>query len=313
MKFNKEAIEKAKGIMFENPFWHEMYIDAPKRAKERLEIAFWASQYLDEREDVDAYREARESVERSMTIDDAQFLADRFPEGAGKTHYKELVKRLRRLEILTPEKLTAAIKNLILSFGDEDQEIVWRTQSLLDACTDPFYKYEWLWEAVGGKGESALLIGDMFEHGHGVEINYDLALYWFHRGAMSGNGESCYRLACLFEDEDSMVFNFKEAAFWFAEGIRRDDVTTRYELGARLTIWKEGPWVEKKNPEYGIMLIKDAIKEDDSGCAKYYMGRCYEEGAGVEKNLKTARRYYRMASDDGHRGAKEALERLKGA
>jgi TPR repeat protein len=40
------------------------------------------------------------------------------------------------------------------------------------------------------------------------------------------------------------------------------------------------------------------------------MGEAYESGSGVSKNLKEAVKWYRLAADQGHDDAQEALERL---
>ena len=102
MKFNDKTIEATTRKMCEDSFWSEVYENAPEGAKKRLRVAFWGNAHMREREDLDAYRIERERIEREeMTYEDALYLARRFPEGAGKTHYAELAERIARRPMMT--------------------------------------------------------------------------------------------------------------------------------------------------------------------------------------------------------------------
>lgn len=57
------------------------------------------------------------------------------------------------------------------------------------------------------------------------------------------------------------------------------------------------------------MRLYDKGKHEDA--AKYLLAVCYEHGYGAVKSIYHAIDYYRMAADQGHKEAKEALERLK--
>ena len=41
MKFNEKAIEEATSKMCEDPFWEDLYENAPEVAKKCLRVAFW--------------------------------------------------------------------------------------------------------------------------------------------------------------------------------------------------------------------------------------------------------------------------------
>ena len=84
MKFNKETIKAAVERMTKDPFWRDLYENAPDGAKRRLRVAFWGNVHLREREDLDAYRAERERIEGEMTLEDARYLAMQFPNGVGK-------------------------------------------------------------------------------------------------------------------------------------------------------------------------------------------------------------------------------------
>ena len=44
--------------------------------------------------------------------------------------------------------------------------------------------------------------------------------------------------------------------------------------------------------------------------AQFQLGECYENGDTVNKDLQQAANWYRMAAEQGHEPAKEALKRL---
>lgn len=46
--------------------------------------------------------------------------------------------------------------------------------------------------------------------------------------------------------------------------------------------------------------------------AMYHLGRMYENGFGVTKDLEEAARWYSLAAEQGNPDAQTALERLKG-
>ena len=45
---------------------------------------------------------------------------------------------------------------------------------------------------------------------------------------------------------------------------------------------------------------------------QYWLGRCFQEGAGVKKDLQRARELYRLAAENGSQEAAEALKKLDG-
>ena len=55
------------------------------------------------------------------------------------------------------------------------------------------------------------------------------------------------------------------------------------------------------------------FKSSEQGSVKAFcnLAICYEEGAGVEKNLETAIAYYRKAANQGDKFAEEKLMKLE--
>ena len=311
MKFNEKTIEEATSKMCEDPFWADLYENAPEGAKKRLRVAFWGNAHMREREDLDAYRVERERIEREeMTYEDAMYLARRFPEGAGKTHYAELAERIARRPMMTDAKLDAAIDALAAMLPAEDRALVAASRERYDRCEDGFFTKELFWKAVGGDGDSCGLVGDCFAHGHGVDPDPELALYWFRRGAFGGDADCCLHLAYIHEKEDSGHFDMPAAVFWMMEALRRGDADAKRNFGYRLALG-EGPWERYRNPKAGVALITEATQDDPHGYAYYNLALCFERGAGVERNMERALELYMEARRRGHYAADDAISRIE--
>ena len=310
MRFTEEAMEKATAEMCAKDKWKSIYESAPEGAKKRLRVAFWGSEYMREGEDLDAYRAERERLEGEvMTREDAVYLAQRFPVEPGKTHYGELAEKIARRPMMTDAKLDAAIAALVLQLPESDRALVEESKRCYDRCEDGYFTKEMFWKAVGGDGRMCGLVGDCFAHGHGVEPDGTLALFWFRRGAMSGDGECCYSLAHLYENEKSPFFDMRSAVFWMQEGLRRGCTSVKYEFGYRLAMG-DGPWKAYRNTTVGVGLIGEATDDDPNGYAYYYLAMCFERGVGVAVDKSEALRLYMVAKDRGHYGAPDAISRL---
>lgn len=310
MKFTEENINAMVASFCKNPKWKKLYDDAPEKARARLRIAFWAGGGgLDEKEDLDLYRQAREEAERELSFEDAQYLAANFPEGSAKKHYEELFERVRYAPLMKPELLDAAVATLMEGCSSYERDCYDRTMTALRECEDGWVKYDWFWKAVGGHGETCLLVGDIFDHGHGVKCDESLALFWFKKGALCGDGESCYRLACLYEDEKSGRFDMGAALFWFREGLRRRCRLAQVKLAERL-LFGDGAWLEYRNPALAHQVLGLEIGRDEDGAASFLIGRAYEEGAGIPKSLEDALTFYKLAKMRGCESAQKAIKRI---
>jgi TPR repeat protein len=53
------------------------------------------------------------------------------------------------------------------------------------------------------------------------------------------------------------------------------------------------------------------IAEQDNAEAQYYLGLCYREGIGIEKNEEEAVKWFRKAAEQDHYDAQKELARLQ--
>lgn len=84
------------------------------------------------------------------------------------------------------------------------------------------------------------------------------------------------------------------------KGVKRNDVEAMMWYGK---VAKQG------NPE-AANWFRD-LAEKGSAQAQYNLGVCYENGDGVEKDASEAMKWYRIASEQGHKDAETALQKLQ--
>ncbi len=84
------------------------------------------------------------------------------------------------------------------------------------------------------------------------------------------------------------------------KGVKRNDVEAMMWYGK---VAKQG------NPE-AANWFRD-LAEKGSAQAQYNLGVCYENGDGVEKDASEAMKWYRIASEQGHKDAETALQELQ--
>lgn len=84
------------------------------------------------------------------------------------------------------------------------------------------------------------------------------------------------------------------------KGVKQNDVEAMMWYGK---VARQG------NPE-AANWFRD-LAEKGSAQAQYNLGVCYEKGEGVEKDTSEAMKWYRIASEQGHKDAETALQELQ--
>lgn len=122
--------------------------------------------------------------------------------------------------------------------------------------------------AEAGNADDQLNLGKCYFQGQGIQQNYFIALSWFRQSAEKNLAEAQYYIGIC---------------YYFGQGFPKPD----YEQAAK--------WFEKA-----------ALQEYAD--AQYMLGICYEKGQGVKLDLKTARKWYEKAAQNGN---KKAIGKLK--
>lgn len=79
----QKEINKAVELYRENPFWKELYDDAPEGAKEYLAATFAASESDDE-----SASDFVKGVEKRLDDEDRKWLAKNLPNAQARAHFK---------------------------------------------------------------------------------------------------------------------------------------------------------------------------------------------------------------------------------
>jgi len=176
------------------------------------------------------------------------------------------------------------------------------------------YSKAFMWfkkAAEGGHSTAEFWTGYMYDCGSGTAQNDAEAARWYKLAAAAGEWAAQYNLAQMYEEGRGVERSVLKAVYWYKKAAQRQIADAAYELGVIYTERKEiaNPalatrWFRIARSEY-----LEAAKLGDRD-AEVALGCLYESGRGVPKNLVTAYKWYRLASQSNR--AYEDLARVKG-
>ena len=85
-------------------------------------------------------------------------------------------------------------------------------------------------------------------------------------------------------------------------------VNVFYKLGWDYLFGANG---KTKDAKEAVYWFKQGADQGDADC-QYFLGFCYEDGLGVEKDLQQAQALFRKAAEQGHEAAQLAINELTG-
>ena len=76
-----------------------------------------------------------------------------------------------------------------------------------------------LWEGAAEQGlaEAQCNLGTMYQHGHGVDVNYKKAIEWYEKAAEQGHAGAQYNLGAMYENGDGVGQSDSMAMRWYAK------------------------------------------------------------------------------------------------
>lgn len=162
-------------------------------------------------------------------------------------------------------------------------------------------------EALVSKGyaRSSLLVGESYYLGDGVDRDYGKAFKAFQVGAENGNAVCQFYLGECYDKGNGTRKDPKVALEWYAKAAKQGHIISQNILEERhaqeLAASDESPFA----------LFEKKARAGDAQ-AMFIVGRYYEEGIGIAKDIEKAKEWYTKAKKRGNAAARKALEDLGG-
>jgi tetratricopeptide (TPR) repeat protein len=131
-----------------------------------------------------------------------------------------------------------------------------------------------------------------------VAKRYDKALDWYHRGARQGCEACECNIGNSYYYGHGVERNIDTALEWYTKAAEKGHALAQHKVG--VIHHEKGQHVEafkwfKKAAIQGIIQ------------AEYNLGKCYEDGLGVDKNIPKAVKWYTKAAEQGHAPAQNKV------
>ena len=130
-----------------------------------------------------------------------------------------------------------------------------------------------------------------------------------HEAAKRGDAESQYRLGLYFFGNDNdwdFGRDLREAEEWLRQATAQGHDKARRSLGSVQCCLGILAQTQDRDPVKAVKWYRKAIDCGDVP-AKYWLGRCYYDGEGVEKELSVAIKWYLEAAAQGYDSAQRDL------
>ncbi len=192
--------------------------------------------------------------------------------------------------------------------------------------------------AASGNGRAARQLGEIYEAGHYLDPNDELAVNWYEQAIQLGDPAAEFRLARLYENSKGDVQNTKHALALYEKLAKQNHIAATYRL-ARLLESINGPsepsrhWysvaarqghmasqLRLANIHFEEQVSPQEIQKalntyrhlstQGSAAASYRLGQAYEKGVGVAPDDERAFQWYSKALQQGHVRAELRLARF---
>jgi hypothetical protein len=167
---------------------------------------------------------------------------------------------------------------------------------------------EWYVKAAElGVIEAARRLGSMFETGEVSVPDPDMAMVWYEKAAQHGDAIAQFRLSLLLEAKEGAGHE----DFHYAYQLLEQSARQRYPPAlTMLAYWLETGLHDTTNDcDKAVSLYEQAAALGDAD-AMMALGEKYEEGEGVNRDVRRARDWFKRALDAGCEEAVAALKRV---
>ena len=157
-------------------------------------------------------------------------------------------------------------------------------------------------DAINGRGEAQYNLGDMYQLGKGIELDYSEALKWYRLAAEQGSDSAQYSLGYMYQLGKGIELDYSEALKWYRLAAEQGSDSAQYSLGY---MYQNGQGGEK---DYSEALKWYALAADQGNySSQYSLGYMYQNGQGVEQGYSEALKWYRLSAEQGYDCAQKNL------
>ncbi len=146
-------------------------------------------------------------------------------------------------------------------------------------------------------------MGVMLSKGEGIKKDLKEALKWYQKSAKNGFGYAMYNLGVAYQRGYGTDIDLDLAKSWYKRALEHNISKAGFNLGSI--------YFKDNNFKEAFKFFKKAA-ELGNRKAMFYLAWMYENGAGVKKDLKEAKRLYKISAIKGSRkSAKRYIEILE--
>lgn len=205
---------------------------------------------------------------------------------------------------------------------DSEQAFAWYRQAAENGCDEAQYDlaeaydkgtffeqndekaFQWyLSAAENGHALAMHNLGCCYYNGQGTQKNLNKAREWWEKAIEKGCSESCLQLGNMYYYGIGTDLNYEKGVEYFQKAANNANAFNNLGIACM-----DGKFLPVDNA-LAVDYFNRAI---DAGSAQgcYNLGRCYEIGAGVERNLEEAAKLYLKAIEGGVKEAFAGLARV---
>jgi TPR repeat protein len=163
---------------------------------------------------------------------------------------------------------------------------------------------KWFTKAADLSNSDALNhLGDMYYNGYGVTTDYKKALEYYEKAAENGSTESLSTIAKMYQNGIGVAISYKKAIEYYEKMADIDSTKTSIYDNIFALYDKGGYGIQKDYTKVFYYAYKSANLGSPN--AENKLGILYFYGYGVTKNYQYAKRWFKLASQQGYSDAKD--------
>ena len=149
-------------------------------------------------------------------------------------------------------------------------------------------------------------LGYCYETGEGIGSNPQKAVQWYKKAADQGYAIAQCNLAYCYENGIGVAQkNLKDAVKYYQLAADQGNERALENLA---TIYSNIQKIDDTNLKTAAPYLKRIVENKKGNAQVYYLlGYCYYNGLGIDKNMKDAVYYYKLAANQGNTKALNAL------